>query len=324
MKNDNLQSYTIKGWKYIYDMEKRVFSVHCKSKKTSVPLNLYKYYGLTDYSINALENSYLYGSHPFQLNDYFDCCKDLILYDNYNEIVKLFNGNTSVEKEYPEECLANSETLKCLQESHWQLTYSKIGIISLSSVKDSILMWSHYAQNNGFAIGLKHQELPFKHYDPFPVRYDDNKKQISLKKYPIEFAELLQTTVKNKCWSYENEWRIIAKYETPPMEVFGGTYCRTLMGHRRYFYYPIEAIDRIILGYKFFLLEEIQVIDENSGIICIDPNGEDKRAKILNFICQNNLRTQLATTNGLNKIGFKNVVIKKRPNNYTIQQISIE
>lgn len=323
MKNNNQQSYRIKGWEYIFNKGEKSFTVHSNSEKNTPPI-LYKYYGLTDNALNAIENGYLYGPHPFQLNDYFDCCKDLILYDNYNEIVKLFNGDTSLEKEYPEECLYNGEFLKCLHETHWQLTYSKMGIISLSSVDDSILMWSHYAQNNGFAIGLKHNKLPFKHFAPFPVRYDDNKEQFSLIKYPIEFAELLQTTVKNRCWSYEKEWRIIAKCENPPMEVFGGTYCGRLMGHKRYFHYPIEAIAIIILGYKFFLTEELQVLSEKLCIIWIDPNGTDKRVKILNFICKHNLRTQLATTNGLNKIGFLDVLIKRDIDNYTIQQISVD
>jgi len=45
----------------------------------SEPKYLYKYYSLNNFSIDSLENDYLYLSNPKDFNDPFDCNRNLII-----------------------------------------------------------------------------------------------------------------------------------------------------------------------------------------------------------------------------------------------------
>ena len=310
----------INGWKYIYDVTSDGFQVVPKHYD-EIPDTLYKYYPLNDYSLDALLHCYLYASHPFNFNDYFDCCKDTIEYDDYNEISKIFNGDPMLQRIFTPDSINDKEKLKYLQELHWQFSYSKKGIVCFSPNKDSILMWSHYAQNNGFVVEFDYSMFSFDHYPIFPIQYAENQYISSLKKHPLEFAELLQTTQKNSCWSYEKEWRMIVRSSNYPLEVFGTRNCKQMGGYKREFNYPINAIKHVVLGYRFFLMEELQVIDDKTQKVLINPYKQDKRCAVLNFICTYGIPTQLATTNGLNKIGFINISIDQTTDFYIIKQI---
>lgn len=83
---------------------------------------------------------------------------------------------------------------------------------SMSEVKDSMLMWSHYAQNHtGFCI-----EYEFETNDKFDIflhqveytkdRYIVSKSDISNKKSDWIYKT---TCCKSDVWSYEKEWRIV-------------------------------------------------------------------------------------------------------------------
>jgi hypothetical protein len=89
------------------------------------------------------------------------------------------------------------------------------GVVCLSEVNNSILMWSHYAQNHtGICIEF-HRTPDSPLGDPeicTPVQYSSN--------YPvIDFGKMLlnrdgQTLnlmmrYKADCWAYEKEWRVI-------------------------------------------------------------------------------------------------------------------
>lgn len=93
-------------------------------------------------------------------------------------------------------------------------------ICSFSERVDSILMWSHYAENHtGFVMEYSFSDLPSKEIIPrllWPVLYDDKLYNIS-----SQFTELrnngslnnfhaqIAAMHKAKDWSYENEWRLI-------------------------------------------------------------------------------------------------------------------
>lgn len=314
------QSVTINGWQYLYDSESDVFQVTPKNHEV-LPPTLYKYYPLNDYSIDAILHCYLYASHPYNFNDYFDCCKDTIKYDDYDEVSKIFNGDSMLQSIFTPDSINDKEKLKYLQELHWQFSYSKKGIVCFSPNKDSILMWSHYAQNNGFVVEFDYSKFSFDHYPIFPIQYVESQYISSLKRYPLEFAELLQTTQKNCCWSYEKEWRMIVRPSNCPLEVFGTKNCKQLGGYKREFNYPINAIKHVILGYRFFLMDELQVVDEKTLRVLINPNDQDKRCSVLNFICSYGIPIQLATTNGLNKIGFIDIIIEQGSDSYIVKEI---
>lgn len=90
----------------------------------------------------------------------------------------------------------------------------KIGLACFSERKDSILMWSHYAQNHqGLVIGYRSRSfgslLPI-HYRtdrmPLPLgQFKMHPNRIGEKKWPIELW-----TSKFSEWAYEREWRSFA------------------------------------------------------------------------------------------------------------------
>ena len=92
-----------------------------------------------------------------------------------------------------------------------QQTLNTWGICCLSEVRDSVLMWSHYAdKHRGFCLEFSiadfHVELPGNKVIPSPVHYTEQ--------YPIaqiieEVAVRETMLTKAKPWEYEKEWRII-------------------------------------------------------------------------------------------------------------------
>lgn len=90
----------------------------------------------------------------------------------------------------------------------------QLGVLSISEINDNILMWSHYSgSHTGFCIEFERtdsNELGNWDYC-MPVLYDDNLPAVK----PIELgdkkvvAKIL--TTKSGLWTYEKEWRILAK-----------------------------------------------------------------------------------------------------------------
>jgi len=87
---------------------------------------------------------------------------------------------------------------------------SIIGLFSLSSIPDNILMWSHYSFNHtGFVVGLDSESLmdkyDFDYIDPivyqedYPLITGDDDTTIQFHKKFFHKSEL---------WKHENEWRI--------------------------------------------------------------------------------------------------------------------
>jgi len=87
-------------------------------------------------------------------------------------------------------------------------------IACVSEVKDSNLMWSHYAENHsGFCIEysmLDHENFKDFLEDIYPVFYEDttaDEKEDILK--GIKFYKLYSVLRKSAEWQYEKEWRIV-------------------------------------------------------------------------------------------------------------------
>ena len=87
------------------------------------------------------------------------------------------------------------------------------GVLSMSEICDSILMWTHYsAAHTGFCMQFERTDgNDLGSYDKcFPVIYDDE--------YPTFLPQQLQDrsivakviTTKARQWSYEREWRMLA------------------------------------------------------------------------------------------------------------------
>lgn len=177
-----------------------------------LPMSLYKYYPLNEYSLDALEKGYFYLSNPKDFNDPFDC--------NYNLITE--NQRNLRDWEYVP--LLNDVINK--------------GITCFSEDGVHPLMWGHYTNSyNGFVVKIK----PNFNFSTSPnfisakllsVIYSNNPKSIS-QSSPI--ANQYQLIVKLDDWKYENEWRLIVDKDNNELDKL---------------YYDTDVIEEISLGYK--------------------------------------------------------------------------
>lgn len=174
--------------------------------------NLFKYFTLTEFNIDALENNYVYLSNPKDFNDPFDCSRNLIKE----------NKKGLTDWQYVESLNNNSE----------------IGITCFSENGMEPLMWSHYTNSyRGFCIKLKPEFISPTNEELIKLKriiYSNNPNAISKHS---KFSEYYQLIVKLENWRYEREWRLIHKN---PVRISNK------------FYYNENLIEEISIGYQFF------------------------------------------------------------------------
>ncbi|MBN8697019.1 MAG: DUF2971 domain-containing protein [Bacteroidetes bacterium] len=150
------------------------------------PHELYKYYALEDYNLEALEQGYLYFNNPQDFNDPFDC--------NYN----LIKEQQRIAKDW--------ETLFAPND------VGNKGITCFSENGMQPLMWGHYAKAYcGFVVkystNLKFESLNgINKAKLLRVIYSTNPKPIN---QDMPFANQYQLSVKLSGWCYEQEWRLV-------------------------------------------------------------------------------------------------------------------
>lgn len=131
----------------------------------------------------------------------------------------------------------------------YKLLDLNIGILCLSEVRDSVLMWGHYTNNhNGFAVGFdadhaffsqdksEHSELGRLQR----VEYSSERSQVAL----TDVTSKAWFLTKSEHWSYEKEWRITRplldadhRFDKGPSPV-----CL--------FNFPPEAVTEIVIGMR--------------------------------------------------------------------------
>lgn len=265
--------------------------------KTEKPISLFKYYPLSQYSIDALINHYLFSPHPSYLNDKYDCSGELIDYSNLtlehfiNRLVKelgLFSEQRVRElydtdkKWVLERAFADFNSI---------ILFMKFGIISLTEDPKNILMWAYYTQNSGFTIKLNTSLLPIDFFGPFPINYCEKLEKINFAKYDSSLCVLYQSNAKQNLWELENEWRYLTynrdgKYHPD----YSGADIKT-----RKFFYNSASIEEIILGYDFFNPKEIQYYLRTPEYDIIRLSGKKSKGlkklkrKLLAFIVTNSI-----------------------------------
>jgi Protein of unknown function (DUF2971) len=109
----------------------------------------------------------------------------------------------------------------------WQRMKREYRVICLSALPDNILMWSHYSESHkGIAFGFKPQSASSWLFAAKPVLYS---KQVPSAASLEDFVAFLTSQrpqprnemafqnavfTKNLDWSYEQEWRVLAKDTT--------------------------------------------------------------------------------------------------------------
>lgn len=165
--------------------------------------NLYIYKPDNCYTKKIFQDGLLWSSKPKHFNDPFDC--DLEVTKGITEDDVMEDGKFKpavrelIDKAIEAEINANKNS----------------GVICLSEINDSILMWSHYAHNHK-GICIEFDRRPGNPLgDPDickPVEYGFD--------YPvIDFGKMfrdrdgktleLMMRYKANCWEYEKEWRVI-------------------------------------------------------------------------------------------------------------------
>ena len=153
----------------------------------------------------------IYFRSPKQFNDPYDCRLPTMSFDASDE---------EWIAEYSKQMPAKVAKQRIREGHHKDLEHQKIflkrfqkkifklGVLCLSEVPDSILMWSHYADGHkGFCLQFDNTEIRAE-----KVNYSRSYPEINYIRTPDEEQFDLTLLTKFKGWCYEQEWRII-EYE---------------------------------------------------------------------------------------------------------------
>lgn len=329
----------ISGRKYLFKKGKFKIMPDNKAQK---PEFFYKYYSVQSYNLEAFIKSQLYFSHPLILNDLFDASIQLInlekislsqlvaLYDNYRNIVwkenppEYYKIKEFVEREYKADKV---DFCKLSLTFYWNIIFKKVGLLSLASHGDNILLWSYYNNNEGFA--LEFSELPVDNieiFGPFPINYKDKFEIIFPKSPDLSNEELLYVTnIKSKEWKHEGEWRLLLRREDlsipnyPPSKGFD---------KRRLVDYSSSIVNSVILGFKYFKEFVPEVIDKRTYKYTVtednDANLVQLKVKLLNHLIDNQIPIKQIQTKDDNTFciesAFVNIEILERDKVYVLEK----
>ena len=265
-------------------------------RKEKLPEYLYKYYALNNYSVEALIKNYFFSSHPYLLNDKYDCSGDIIDYSDLNletYIHHLVNDYGYYSEKELKRIFNSDEKFRLdieMSNLHQLKLYRQFGVLSMTETPNNPLMWTHYAQNTGFLIKFKTSSLPKGFFGPFPINYAPKFERISFKKYEFSLCILFQTNIKHIDWLYENEWRYLIFNEHGNYHPF---YSKQDINSRKFQYNP-NSIQEIILGYGFFSGEDIDFNKRTPKYDIIDftckkSKNVKNKIRVLNFIVNYNI-----------------------------------
>lgn len=251
--------------------------------KEKYPKNVIKFYSSTWYNFDAFLKSYLYLSHPYQLNDMMDCERYVFdmrkLCKKPDLFIKLMNEIKENRPDFDQHCIfskvssENPNRLHNLQQYIFDSYYSYGGIISLAIDKFNELMWSHYTNENGFAIeyspiDLENSIINHPNNNIFnkpifkPIQYKSKPESIDCSENNIHEINLFSAYQKCAEWNYEQEWRILVTSQR-----YLGRYNYYIDEQEKEFglrklFYSIDAVKRVFIGKRFWTNLNFIVKDE--------------------------------------------------------------
>ena len=181
--------------------------------------SFYKYLPIE--RISYINDQLLRFTQPEDLNDPFECYPKSV--DKKIVLDKVLNViSTKKNVQNPLNIIKIEDTVLQVLKDYLPDTFDKInkeiGILSLSKIWKSSLMWSHYCESHtGFCIGFSKSHKYFKDYlsedlhqsqYTKSVNYQTDRSEINLdSKHPKSNFKILHT--KSKEWQYEKEIRVI-------------------------------------------------------------------------------------------------------------------
>lgn len=287
------QQYNYKDFTYLLDDDNnhKVITDPVRSE----PEEVYKYYAISENSINALKNLNLYATHPFLFNDSIDS-SELIL--NFKKITKeryisFYKGILQPEEFAKYDFANNYETDKkqnFFNIRNFVFTHfsRNIGTISLTTIPFNILMWSHYTNETGFVLefntkklisNIKSENQDINNYCFRPIQYveqiefiDTFSENFSTPDIPLLYI----SNVKRSDWKYEDEWRL-SIYKNDMGIPFSKFYPQTkdhAGANNRFFKYSLDTIESVSLGKHFFNGKNCENI-ENGNILKLQNRNDD-------------------------------------------------
>lgn len=199
--------------------------------KIKKPEKLYIYCPFNAEKLGILVNSKVWASSADKFNDPFDMAIEIRLPETIKDCLIVLKAGLdlpkvvdkirdNLEKEIALIAESGSFTertkglCKSVQESHIQINIERMGVVCFSASKESMLMWSHYADGHkGFVIEFETNSSLFKHL--FKVCYPKELPNIPMAQFISEGMKGINTssnllvTSKFKGWSYEKEYRMI-------------------------------------------------------------------------------------------------------------------
>lgn len=284
------------------------------SHKKDKPESLYKYYGISKYSVDALIKGYFYASHPFELNDSLDSSLFLLgsskkldfeLYQKF--FGNVFNSNDKLVEFYNNDNKDVGPFGQGYLFHMWPVISDKFGVISMTTEDKNDLMWPHYTQEKGIQIkfntnalesSLKENMSNGECYGVYPMNYSDKLTPIDVSDFKtLHVPFLYMTNVKSKSWKYEDEWRFIISKEqmgVPFSKVGLDPRADTgIDATRRQIFYEKEIVEEVTLGHNFFTGSEFIIDRVSESGITVEPinsknNGSFKsHVKLLDYISKN-------------------------------------
>jgi hypothetical protein len=190
--------------------------------------HLYLYRPPNEYTTKILESMRLWASKPGAFNDPFDCDLDVAKGVTEADVIHAVTSLHGQRAEWPSQI---SQYVDSIMDGNGQFTPAErdriareidlliannknSGVICLSEVNDSILMWSHYACNHN-GICIEFEGTPYNTLgDPelaTAIKYSPVYPDIDLGKMLVHRdGQTLDLMLRYKadCWSYEKEWRV--------------------------------------------------------------------------------------------------------------------
>lgn len=240
---------------------------------------LYMYKPPNCYTLDILHNSCLWAAKPEHFNDPFDCdleisvgiTEDVMLEsmrrrgDSESAIAKYKASNLNADGKFipKERRRVDNEIQKLVKER------KNMGVICLSEVCDSILMWSHYAESHKgvcFEFTRAEDNALGDLELCSPVKYDRHYPIIDLGQMLLnQDGKVFDSMMKTKSgdWAYEKEWRLITEE--------GDQEC------------PLPGpISRVILGIKIEdpFKSNIETLCQECSIPCVQARKVDREFRI--------------------------------------------
>lgn len=183
-------------------------------KQGKLPRFLYKYRPINSFIDSIISKSSFWFARADSFNDPFDCnlteSRNIKLVDFKAYISKL-NIPQSVVKDNIDLAKRNPSKIRDQAMSSRSKTINSYGLLSLSQNYDSILMWSHYAENHkGLVIELDLLEDPEFFLSPLKVKYQETYEPVNFfgRTTDLEYIKYILAT-KSSDWDYEQEIRIL-------------------------------------------------------------------------------------------------------------------